>query len=129
MFKKVLQVLQVLVLIAFLLVISNQEVLAADYYGAIAYSPRTGSYGYSYDHYTQREAENAAHKACENYARSGDCEALVWFKNACGALAVGDSGYGSGWGTDRYTAESYAINSCSKYSGNCKVIHWNCTTQ
>ena len=53
----------------------------------------------------------------------------VWFRNACGALAVGADGYGSGWGSSRKSAEGQALQSCRRYSGGCAVIRWVCTTR
>ena len=53
----------------------------------------------------------------------------VWFRNACGALAIGFDGYGSGWGTSRKLAESYALQSCQRYSGGCWVVRWVCTSK
>jgi Domain of unknown function (DUF4189) len=101
---------------------------ARDYYGAIAYSPSTGAYGFSYDHYSQAEAENRAMAECR--ARAGDCQLPLWFRNACGALAVGSGGgWGTGWGTDQGLAESYAIQTCSRNTNSCQIIRWVCTTR
>ncbi len=63
------------------------EAQAQDMYGAIAYSSSTGRYGYSYDWGSRSEAEDYARSQC---GRS-DCAIKVWFKNACGALAVGQT--------------------------------------
>ncbi|MGH7892919.1 MAG: DUF4189 domain-containing protein [Thermodesulfobacteriota bacterium] len=59
---------------------------------------------------------------------SGDCQAILWFHNACGALALGDNAYGSGWGTDMLYAALYAMESCLEMTGNCKVVRWVCTS-
>ncbi|WP_299490780.1 DUF4189 domain-containing protein [Acaryochloris sp. IP29b_bin.137] len=99
-------------------------------YGAIAYSTATGSHGYSYDYATPQAAKNAALRYCENYSGTGDCESLVVFKNACGALAqTPDNSAGSGWGVDRSTAESFALQSCSQFGPNCRITRWVCTTR
>lgn len=102
----------------------------ADNFGAIAYSSATGSHGYSYDYATSQAASNAALRACENYSGTGDCKSLVVFRNACGALAqASNNAAGSGWGVDRPTAESYALQSCNQYGPNCKIIRWSCTSR
>jgi serine/threonine-protein kinase len=95
-------------------------------YGAIAYSPSTRSHGWAYDYSSRREADHRALGRCGRFA--GDCTITVRFRNACGALAVGFDGYGSGWGTSRKLAERYALQSCGRYSGGCSVVRWACTT-
>ena len=104
-----------------------QEYTAQEYYGAIAYSPSKRAHGWSYDYPSRRDAERRALVLCERHA--DDCIVPVWFRNACGALAVGDDGYGSGWGSSRKSAEAQAIQSCRRYSGHCAVIRWVCTSR
>jgi hypothetical protein len=96
-------------------------------YGAIAYSPATGVHALTTDHATQEEAERAALASCAQRAR--DCKVPLWFRNACGALAVGPNGYGTGWGVDQGLAESFALQTCAKYSKNCTIRRWACTTR
>jgi serine/threonine-protein kinase len=98
-----------------------------DKFGAIAYSPSTTAHGWAFDFGSQSEAEAAALTNCRQHA--SDCIIPIWFRNACGALAVGPSGYGSGWGVDRGTAEGYAMQTCRKYSKNCGIRRWVCTTR
>lgn len=109
----------------------SQAALAQTYFGAIAYSPSTGSDGFSYDYGTQRDAEMRAHQECINSGGSADCKVVIWFRNACGALAVANDGtYGSGWGSDKGIAETYAIQTCNDYGGRgCKIIRWACTSK
>ncbi|MDG3575821.1 DUF4189 domain-containing protein [Rhizobium sp. YJ-22] len=95
---------------------------ASDSFGAIAYSRETGSLGWSYDHPSRRAAERTAMNNCGE----SDCEVL-WFKNACGAIAAGPDGWGSGWGNNRRRAEREAVNSCASYSDDCSVIRWQCS--
>jgi serine/threonine-protein kinase len=104
-----------------------QEYTAPEYYGAIAYSPSNRAHGWSYDYSSRRDAEHRALVLCRRHA--DDCIVPVWFRNACGALAVGADGYGSGWGASRKSAEGQAIQSCRRYSGNCVVIRWVCTSR
>ena len=98
----------------------------ADYYGAIAFSQDSGSVGYSYDYGTQSGAEQRALRECGN----DGCMVVVWFRNACGALAIGDgNGYGTGWAVRREDAEQIALSNCSQYTDNCDNNTWACTTR
>ena len=100
---------------------------AADNYGAIAYSSSSGAHGWSIDYRSRAAAENAALANCQQHA--ADCSVPIWFRNACGALAVGSNGYGSGWGTSRSIAESIALRGCRVHSGGCLIRRWACTTR
>ena len=102
-------------------------VAAQNNYGAIAYSPSTGAHGWSYDYGSRAAAEDVALSACRRHA--GDCLIPIWFRNACGALAVGSNGYGSGWGSNRRLAENFALRSCRQRTGGCWIKRWACTTR
>jgi hypothetical protein len=95
-------------------------------YGAIAYSPSTRAIGWSYDHGSRGAAEDAALVNCRKQAN--DC-VTHWFRDACGALAVGPKGYGMAAGADRSLAESNAISSCQRWSTDCAIKQWVCTTR
>lgn len=115
-----------------ILVFNNIQVASAqrrDNYGAIAYSRETRANGTSWNFATRAAAERAAVRECENYSGSGDCRAVIWFRNACGALAVGDNGaLGWAWNRDRSPAEREAVRQCAVYGGGgCKVVRWTCT--
>jgi serine/threonine-protein kinase len=97
------------------------------HHGAIAYSPSTRAHGWSYDYPSRAQAERRALDRCRRHA--GDCIVAVRFHGACGALAVGPDGYGSGWGASRKLAQSYALRSCARYSDGCEVVRWVCTTR
>jgi len=98
---------------------------ARDYYGAIAYSNSTGALGWSYDYGSRGEAEDAALSECH-----GGCTAVLWFRNACGAIATAsDHSFGTGWATTRGEAERIALNGCRKYADDCSVERWVCTTR
>jgi hypothetical protein len=100
------------------------EGAAYDNYGAIAYSKNTGAWGTSYNFSTRSAAESHALRRCGR----GDCRIIVWFKNACGALAVGDNGaFGWGWAGSRATAEAIALTECSARARGCHVRCWACT--
>ncbi|AKG22898.1 DUF4189 domain-containing protein [Calothrix sp. 336/3] len=100
-----------------------------DNYGAIAYSRQTRANGTSWNFATRDAAERAAVRECERYSGSGDCQSMIWFRNACAALAEADNGaLGWAWNRDRGPAEREAVRQCFRYRGdNCKVIRWTCT--
>jgi hypothetical protein len=106
---------------------ATNPVAPGNKFGAIAYSPATGVHALTTDHGSQEEAERAALASCAQRAK--DCKVPLWFRNACGALAVGPNGYGTGWGVDQGLAESYALKSCAQYSKNCTIRRWACTTR
>lgn len=101
--------------------------LAQEYYGAIAYSPATQAHGWANDHPSRSAAEKEALLHCRKEAK--DCRVLVWFRNACGALAVGPKGYGWAWADKQATAEIEALKNCSKHSAGCSVNRRVCTTR
>lgn len=98
-----------------------------EYYGAIAYSPRSSAHGWSNDHPSRPNAEKEALANCRKFAK--DCKVLVWFKNACGAVAVGAKGYGWAWGDKEATAQIEALKNCSQHTVGCTVHRLVCTTR
>ena len=101
---------------------------AQDNHGAIAFSQRTGAVGWSYDFPTRAAAEQRALQECGQHG--GGCRITTWFRNACGALAVGDgNGWGGSWGNTRHEAESKALSLCSNETRRCTVRRWVCTTR
>ncbi len=113
-------------MICLLLAWSAGPATAQDYFGAIAFSPKTRAHGWAYDYTSRAQAQDRAMSECRRHA--ADCVSAVWFRNACGALAVGPQAYGAGWGSNRGQAESAAIKSCGRYSSDCVIIRWICTT-
>ncbi len=96
-------------------------------YGSIAYSKSTGVTGWSTNYSTRSNAERIATRKCENYAGSGDCQPIVWVRNACAALATADNrAYGWAWNNRRDLAMSRALEECSKRGGSCKIRHVVC---
>ncbi len=98
----------------------------ADEYGAIAYSVDSGRHGWSYNYGSRAAAENRALNECGE----ASCKVVLWFRNACGALATGDdNGYGTGWAGTRRGAETNAMLNCRQVSDNCSVVRWACTNR
>jgi hypothetical protein len=93
-----------------------------DYWGALAVSVRTGNTSSAIDYGSAVAAENAAVNACG----ANDCQAVVVFANACGAVAqAGNLSWGSGWGASLSVAESWAISQAGYGAG---IVNWACTS-
>lgn len=89
----------------------------ADSYGAIAYSPSTDAYGYSYGHVSRAQAEDDAMSECRHAGGDSDCEITIWFRNACGSLATdGKGSYGTDWAETKADAEAKAMAYCHQYA-------------
>ena len=110
---------------AFLALAGGATTAAADSFGALAFSTSSGAAGRSYDYDSRDEAEERALQECGR-----GCEVVLWFKDACGALAVGEgNGYGTGWASSRSEAEGLAIDYCRKNTGGCEIAQWACTSR
>ncbi len=100
-----------------------------DLFGAIAYNNEDGSYGYGFNFPDRAGAEARAIQECEQAARGKPCKVLVWFRNACGALAKdGRNNAGSGWGETQELAQKEAVASCRTVGGaDCAVVETVCS--
>ena len=93
---------------------------AAAGYGAIAYSSSSGGWGYSYNYGSRGAAERRALRECR--VRGGGCRTVVWFRNACGALASGrGNAYGWSWNTSRAVARRRAMRECRARTSGCRI--------
>ncbi|PLW78443.1 DUF4189 domain-containing protein [Cohaesibacter celericrescens] len=98
---------------------------AQDYYGAIAVASN-GAHGYSFDYNTKRQAQNRALSECRQQGRN--CKVALWFRNACGVLAMNrQNSWATAWGDTRRYAEQLALRSCNNKYGGCFVKRWVCT--
>jgi len=112
--------------IAVLTALAGTGPALADSYGAIAYSPSTGTLGWSNANDNRGDAESVARRNCDSSA--DDCRIAIWFRNGCSAVAVGHrGGWGSGWGYDNREAQRQAIGSCGRQTGTCRVIRRQCS--
>ncbi|MFS8048581.1 DUF4189 domain-containing protein [Rhizobium sp. BR 314] len=101
-------------------------VASAAEFGALAYSRSTGSYGSSHNYSTRADAEDEALSNCSSYA--DDCRIVVYFRNACGALAVGSRrGFGYGWSARRGEARYTALANCRENDRGCRIVNWTCS--
>ncbi len=112
-------------LIAVALAAQTALAAAQDNYGAIAFSTGSGAHGWANDYGSRGGAENAALSQCGR-----GCRVVIWFKNACGALATAsDNSYGTGWSGSRRAAEAIALRNCNERGGGCRILRWVCTTR
>ncbi len=100
----------------------------AQSYGAISRSPTTHDKGYSWNYRTRNAAENRSMSECESISGAGDCEVLIWTRNACMSLAESTNGAaGTGWSADENQAERAARKVCRDYDGeNCSITRTIC---
>ena len=90
-------------------------------WGAIAYSTRTGSYGYAVDRKTKRDAEADAFRQC-----GANCDLIRPFRDACAAVAAKPARTSSDTGASREIAEMKAMKKCGS---DCTVRVWACTSE
>ena len=113
-----------------LMVVASSPASAQSLYGSIAFSEEYGggyAWGMAWSYGTLSEAQNNAISECRRKGGT-NCGEIVWFRDACGALAIGDNGgYGSGWGTSYGIAQQYALNTCQSYGNrNCRIAITRC---
>ena len=90
-------------------------------WGAIAYSTKSGSFGYAIDMKTKRDAETAAFRQC-----GSNCDLIRTFRDACTAVEAKPTRTSSDTGASREIAEMKAMKKCG---GDCTVKVWACTTE
>jgi|GEM_PF-3001571 len=89
------------------------------FFGAIAYSPATGTYGFASGYRTRGDAQRAAMLDCG----AEDAKILVWARNRWLALALGDKAgvYGWAWSGTRARARQLALEACQQQTGGCYI--------
>ena len=90
-------------------------------WGAIAYSTKSGSYGFSVDRRTRRDAEMEAFRQC-----GANCDLIRPFRDACAAVAARPGRTSSDTGASREIAEMKAMKKCGS---DCAIKVWACTTE
>lgn len=93
--------------------------VAAQGYGAIAFAPATGQWGWSRNYRTQSAAQGRALAECR--AVSHGCRIVVTVRNACASLAMGNTGWGAGWGNTQARANAEAMGACRRNSRGCST--------
>ncbi len=95
---------------------------AQDRYGSIVFSQEYGggyAWGMAWSYDSRSSARNTAINECRSQGGSS-CGEIAWFRNACGALVIGDNnGYGVGWAESLRDAEIIAMNECRSVNYNC----------
>jgi hypothetical protein len=113
---------RIAMLCLFTVLLGTAAIARDDYrYGAIAYSRRTGHYGYWKGANSRAAAERRALDACVGR----DCRIEVWFRNSCGALATAEGGQIVGWAHDTSLeeAQEQAVRNCRHEGGRrCRVL-------
>ena len=112
-------------LLLIIVTLSPAAALGQDHDGAIAYSPRTKAHGWAFNHPSQKAAQATALYNCRQHAP--DCKTVVWFLNACAALATGEGGYGSAWGSTQAAADKEALKLCASHTKGCTIARRVCT--
>jgi len=90
-------------------------------WGAIAYSTKSGSYGYAVDRKTKRDAEMDAFRQC-----GSNCDLIRPFRDACAAVAAKPTRTSSDTGASREIAEMKAMKKCGS---DCAIKVWACTSE
>jgi serine/threonine-protein kinase len=114
----------ILVLVALLIVAleaSGARAGKRQLWGAIAYSTKTGSYGFAVDQKTKRDAEAEAFRQC-----GSNCDLIRTFRDACAAVATKPSRTSSDTGASREIAEMKAMKKCGS---DCAIKVWACTSE
>ena len=99
-------------------------------YGSIAFSQKSGggyAWGFAWNYGSRFKARRDAIGRCRALG-GGSCRQVGWFRNACGAIAIGDGGgYGAGWGETFAPAEEMAMSKCrGAGNANCRVETSRC---
>ncbi|MDX2255125.1 MAG: DUF4189 domain-containing protein [Pseudanabaenaceae cyanobacterium bins.39] len=104
------------------------EASAQNSFGAIARSQSTQDKGYSWNYSNRAAAERRAIAECESISDAGDCEVLIWARNACMSISEGTNGAaGTGWSAYADEAEATADRVCRNYGGrNCSTTRTIC---
>ena len=105
---------------------------AGDLWGSIAFSQESGG-GYAWAIVWNSAGHEAATRQALEVCRregGGNCHEAGWFRNSCGALALGDgNGYGVDGGSTTGEAERAALAACRKVNRECRVEVSRCSSQ
>lgn len=111
--------------LAFLAALLPQLALGQELFGSFAYSEKQQKYGWANNYPTRDAAQQAALDSCRKNAP--DCQVVLWFRNACGALVTGPDGHGAGWAATEPAAVNKALKVCSTKSPACALTRSFCT--
>jgi len=91
--------------------------IPAQRFAAIAFSPETQEYGYSWGAGDLPTAERLALEAC----KAPDATLVIWGVNSWIALALGAGGWGAAGGDTKMKAEQDALASCQRFAADPRV--------
>jgi Domain of unknown function (DUF4189) len=93
-------------------------------YGAVAYSPSSGRFGYSDKYSSSGPAKKRALEECGQ----ADCD-ITWFSNGCGAYSASSNGsWGGNWAPDAQRAQALAQAHCAQQGGtDCEIKISHCS--
>ena len=102
---------------------------AEDRYGSIVFSRESGggyAWGMAWSYDSRSSARRRAVNECSG--RGGtSCSEVAWFRNACGAVAVGNKSVGWGYGPSSADAQRWAVSKCvDNGSPTCAVVMARC---
>jgi hypothetical protein len=95
-------------------------------FGAIAYSPSSGAYGWSQRFFTRPDAETSALRLCS----APDCTPTLYFYYACGALAISTldtNTYGWFVAPTLWEVEHGALAECNTRAATCTLRVSRCS--
>ena len=104
---------------------------AQNLYGSMAFA-QTGDGGYAWGIAWNAQGRSMARQLAIDECRwaggGSGCREVGGFRNACGAIAIGDGdGYGTGWGDSSGEAERTAMNECRSQNNTCHIEISRCT--
>ena len=93
---------------------------ALDTWAAVAYSQKTGRYGYGNNYFSKAEAQKRALAEC----KADDAKVVGTVGNGWVALALGDdkTAYGYCLAATAFQARSIALAECRKRTKNCAIV-------
>lgn len=99
--------------------------LAQELFGAFAYSTKERKHGWANNYPSRKAAEQAALEQCRKDA--ADCQSILWFRNACGALVTGPEAVAADWAENQNAAVNKALKTCAAKSTSCALTQSFCT--
>jgi tetratricopeptide (TPR) repeat protein len=95
-------------------------------YGALAYNQKEGRWAESYGYGSLAQAQRHALSACGGSDKG--CQIAIAYHKFCGAVAgAADGSWSGGSGRTAKAAAQDAVNRCTKFSPDCKLLRVNCS--
>ena len=108
---------------------ASMQAQAQNRYGSIAFSQQSDG-GYEWGITWNAESREAARSRAVAGCRSEggrDCSEIFWFRNTCGALAIGSgNGWGAGSGATTVKAQRGALEKCRTTNRDCQIAVSRC---